>query len=103
MLIPVLRQAFSLHATLMRPYYFILLLLLASCKVTEKNVYGHFEMKDGINTSLDFDSSGHFTYIQCNPLIASVKEKRYVLTKGVWTFQNREFITLNSLPRNDDY
>ena len=87
----------------MRPFISILFLFFASCKVTEKNVYGHFALNNGINTFLDFDTSGHFSYMQRNPFKPLLKKTDYVLTKGVWTFDDNGYINLNSLPENQLY
>jgi len=71
--------------------------------MTEKNVYGHFALNNRINTYLDFDTSGHFSYMQRNPMKPLLKKTDYVLTKGVWTFDDSGYITLNSLPENQLY
>ncbi len=74
----------------------LVVLLIVSCKLTEKNVYGHFEQKNGINTYFDFDTSGHFSYIQRNPLNSLLKKTDYIVSEGVWTFDTNGYVTLNS-------
>jgi hypothetical protein len=71
--------------------------------MTEKNVNGHFVLKNGKNTFLNFDTSGHFTYIQCNPLNPLLNIRQYEITDGAWTFIDSGYITLNSLTENKDY
>lgn len=92
-----------LHATLLRHFIFILLIFFASCKVTQKNVYGHFVLNKGINTYLNFDTSGHFVYIQRNPIKSLLHKGDYVMTEGTWTFHDSGYIILNSLTENKNY
>ncbi len=68
--------------------------------MTEKNVYGHFVLKNGIKTYLNFDTNGRFNYFQLNPLNPLFHKGDFVMTEGSWTFQDDGFITLNSLTEN---
>ena len=78
----------------------LVILLFTSCKVTKQNVYGHFDKKNGINTYFHFDTSGHFSYMQRNPLNSALKNTDYIITEGIWTFDDNGHITLNSSPQS---
>ena len=60
-------------------------------------------LNNGISTYFDFDTSRHFTYMQRNPLKSLLNKGDYVMTEGVWTFQDSGYIILNSLTEGKNY
>lgn len=81
----------------------LFVLFIPSCKVTKQNAYGHFDHKNGINTYFYFDTSGHFSYMQRYPLNSLLKKTDYIVTEGVWAFDNNGYLTLNSSPQKQSY
>ena len=71
--------------------------------MTEKNVFGHYKLDEGVGTYFDFDTSKHFVYMQCNPLKSLLNKGDYVMTEGVWTLQNSGYITLSSMTEAKNY
>jgi len=94
----------TLYANLLRHFIFILIIFFTSCKLTEKNIIGHFNLNNGTNTYFDFDTTRHFSFIQCNPLKALLTNKSdFFMTQGVWKFNDSGYITLNSLKETETY